>query len=231
VKSSIKELGMETIPLREAALRLAKIRQPGTTKIDDGQLLSLLRAGDLRAGFEFLGATRRWIPIDRNYWVTVDSAKFRSIRSDGGYTFKVRLRDFAEIYSGLVLNDSSSLKDELPIALAAASQSYEVVIQADEWKEYLSSHDLDNPPFDAPRAKGKGGRPALASWRPLCVIISAYLLEYHKTILQQPNHQTAADEIWRIAARKIDAVSLPARDTIEDVIGEIYRKTQDILKK
>jgi hypothetical protein len=83
---------METITLREVALRLAKIKSPATSKIDDGRLLSLLRSGDLKAGFEFPGATKRWVSIECNYWVTVDSQKFRSIRSDEDYTYKVRLR-------------------------------------------------------------------------------------------------------------------------------------------
>ena len=223
---------METITLREAALRLAKIKQPGTKKIDDGQLLSLLRAGDLRAGFEFLGATRRWIPIDQNYWVTVDSAEFRSIRSDGGYTFKVRLRDFAKAYLQLIPDDPSSLKREFQIALAAAATKYEVVVQAKEWKKYLSDHDLKEPAFDTPPSKGKGGRNPLVAWNRLSVIIPAYLLAHHSQREQSPNHEEAAAQIYRIAIDSgIDAASVPKPGSLKDVISEIYKEKQDILKK
>lgn len=225
---------METITLREVALRLAKIKQPTTRRIDDGQLLSLLRSGDLKAGFEFPGATKRWVPIERDYWLAVDSAKFRSIRSDEDYTFKVRLREFAEGYSQLVFDDSpsESLKDEFRVALAAASRSYEVVLQAEEWKKYLGNHNLNEPPFDAPPSKGKGGRTPLAAWRRLSVIIPAYLLAHHEKTHQPPNHAEAARQIREIAINKerIDAKSVPAQDTIEDVIGDIYRRTESILK-
>lgn len=225
---------METITLREVALRLAKIKQPTTRKIDSGQLLSLLKSGDLKAGFEFPGVTKRWVAIEPNYWLTIDSDKFRSIRSDGGYTFKVGLRDFADTYLRLVLNDSSneSLKAEFRVVLGQASRKYEVVVQAEEWKKYLDNHGLNEPPFDTP-PKGKGGRNPKAAWRQLSVTIPAYLLAHHDKTHEPPNHETAAGEIHQItmSTYTIDANSLPAPGTIKDVIGEIYQRKIYILKK
>lgn len=223
---------METIALREVALRLAKIKQPATKKIDDGQLLSLLRSDDLRAGFEFPGATKRWVPIERDYWLTVDSAKFRSIRSDEDYTFKVRLSEFAESYSRLVLDNSpsKSLKDEFRVALAAASRSYEVVVQSEEWKKYLVSHNLKEPPFDLPKPKGKGGRNPLAAWNHLAVIIPAYLLAHHSKTQQPPNYEVAADQIYDIALKKgIDPATVPQPGALKDVISNVYKEKESIL--
>jgi hypothetical protein len=227
-----KEMVMETITLREVALRLAKIKSPATSKIDDGQLLSLLRSGDLKAGFEFPGATKRWVPIEGNYWVTVDSQKLRSIRSDEDYTYKVRLSDFAQGYSRLVLSDSSheTLKDEFPVALAAAPRRYEVVVQSEEWKKYLVSHDLKEPPFDLPKPKGKGGRNPLAGWNHLAVIIPAYLLAHHSKTRQPPNYEVAADQIYDIALKKgIDPATVPQPGALKDVISNVYKEKESIL--
>jgi hypothetical protein len=65
------------------------------------------------------------------------------------------------------------------------------------------------------------------------VIIPAYLLAHHSKNEQPPSYKFAADEIYEIANIKegIDAASLPKPDRLKDVISEVYRAKQDILKK
>src|SRR5262249_7908 len=86
------------ITLRELALRLEKIRCPKSKAIADGRLLSLLKAGELKAGFHFPARTVRWIPIEPDYWRTVSSNRFRSIRREGGRAFTLSIGPFANTY-------------------------------------------------------------------------------------------------------------------------------------
>jgi hypothetical protein len=231
---------METITLRDVALRLAKLKQPTTKAIADTQLLSLLKSGELRAGFDFPGCTKRWVSIPSDYGLKIDSRRFRSIRKDEGATFKVSIRDFADKYSQLVFDDveeqnvptsssNLSLKDEFRIALAAASRKYEVVVRTSECEEY----EKRQPAVIEPVVKGKGGRHPLTAWHELSVIIPAYLLAHHDERHQPPVYKDAGDEIYRIAREKdrIDANSLPKPDTLKDVISQIYRRKEDILKQ
>jgi hypothetical protein len=224
---------MGTISLREVALRLARIKEPTTKRIDHGWLLSLLREGDLRAGFEYPGFVRRWIPIQPTYWLNIDSGKFRSIRSDGEYTFKVRPRDFAEDYLNLVPSTpSESLKEEFRVFLEGVSRKFEVVIQDEEWKRFLVAHKMQEPTFDTPKVKGRGGRYPMAAWDKLAVIIPAYLLAHHSEKNQPPNYRTAAEQIYEmIVTSGIDKASVPKPDRLKDVISEVYRKKESILQR
>jgi hypothetical protein len=231
---------METITLRDVAIRLGKIKQPTTKAIADTQLLSLLKSGELKAGFDFPGRTKHWISIQPDYWLKIDSSKFRSIRRNEGATFKVSIRDFADEYSQLIFAESEiqnratasnvSLKDEFRIGLQAAARKYEVVVQAGEWEDYLKRHQLREPVLIA--QKGKGGRNPKAAWRELAEIIPAYLLACQAERLQPPRYETAADEIFKIAIDKgIDANSLPQPSTLKDVISRIFEMKTDVLKK
>jgi hypothetical protein len=232
---------METITLRDVALKLAKIEEPTTRAIADTQLLSLLKSGELKAGFEFPGRTKHWVAIHPDYWLQIDSRRFRSIRKNQGATFKVSVRDFADEYLKLIFANfeienglkasNESLKDELRITLRAATQKYEVVMQARQWEDYRRRHNLPDPSFFVPAAKGKGGRHPLAAWRKLSVIIPAYLLAHHAERHQPPAHDTAAEEILQIAKGKgFDANSLPQPDTLSDVISQIYKMQNEVLR-
>jgi hypothetical protein len=69
-----------TLSLREVARRLAEAQSLRRARIDDGALLALLKAGRLKAGFEFPGLVTRWIPIPETYWLSIGSDKFSSVR-------------------------------------------------------------------------------------------------------------------------------------------------------
>jgi hypothetical protein len=227
---------METITLREVALRLAKIERPGTAGIADGQLLSLLKSGELQAGFDFPGYSRRWVPIPMDYWLKIDSRQFRSIRRDEKCTFKVRLSDVVDSFLELVFDSTrpslstASLQDEFRSALTAASRRYEVVVQASKWKKYLERHQLAEPALRSPPMKGRGGRNPLPAWNRLAVIIPAYLLAYHDKQRDKPKYEEAAHEIYNIAKDK-EVPAIPAADTLKDVISEIYRIKENIFKQ
>jgi hypothetical protein len=226
---------METITLRELALRLEKIERPKSKAIADGKLLGLLKAGELKAGFHFRGRTVRWVPIEPDYWRTVSSSRFRSIRREGGRVYKVNISPFANTYIESLTeikeqkNKDSQIEllDEFKATLSAASRKYEVVVNVEEWERYLRTHSLAEPSG----AIGRGGRHPLAAWRKLVPIIPAYLLAYQEKYHQPVNYEQAGKQIHTYAKNKgrIDAASLPSPDTIKDVISEIYALKTTIL--
>jgi hypothetical protein len=131
------------ISLREVARRLPKVlKLPNKTAAS--RLLSLLKSGDLEAGFQFPGKATRWIPISTNYWARIGTDKIRSlVRKSGDKkkpgTYKVRVSEFAdqlvqavaqELRQGLADGETKASVDlmleEFRGALSAASERYEV---------------------------------------------------------------------------------------------------------
>jgi len=65
----------ETITLREAARQLARKENPKGKAIQSSNLLSVLRSGELKAGFYFWDGTT-WIEIPDAHWGKINSTKF-----------------------------------------------------------------------------------------------------------------------------------------------------------
>src|SRR5437588_7771533 len=68
----------ETMTLRDAARRLARLKNPKAKGIASSEWLSLLRSGELKAGFYILNGTA-WIEIPVAHWERTGSNKFRSL--------------------------------------------------------------------------------------------------------------------------------------------------------
>jgi hypothetical protein len=224
----------QTIPLREVALRLARLPKSGTGRIADGKLLGLLQAGDLKAGFHFPRKLASWIPISRTYWARVSSDKFRSIRRSEKYklsgTFKVRLSDVADEYvevTRLEIDQRGSTDNiwhEIKETLAAASRRFEVLIREQDWDDYLKKHDLEEP---IRVGKSKGGRNPKEGWRELCVLMGAYIAKHHRTTKEAPKIEEASRHIHKIAEDE-NIAGLPAWSTIKGVLTKIYSKADNI---
>jgi hypothetical protein len=232
----------QLMSLRDVALGLAKVRGSRQPKIADGKLLTLLRAGELNAGFEFPGLVTRWIQIPATYWMSVGSDKFRAIRHKSGNkkmtgAFKVRLGQFANEYLEAVRQHPgkdgeregkgasiAQITDELKAALSLASQRFEVVIRERDWLDYLQRHNLEEP---MPQKKAKAGRSEMPGWRKLSVIIGAYLIKHQTTTKETIKIEEAAKEIHEIAKNE-NTPGLPHWTTIKDVLSQI-RSTADTL--
>jgi hypothetical protein len=225
-----------TIPLRDVALRLARLPKSGTGKIADGKLLGLLQAGDLQAGFYFPGELASWIPISPIYWAGVSTDKFRSIRLSKKNslpgTFKVRLSDVADEYVRVMskrpeINQRGSPETiwrEIKATLAAASRRFEVLIREQDWEDYLNKHNLEEP---FPVGKRKGGRPQKQGWRELCVLVGAYLIKHRTMTKEDPKIEESARQIHKIA--KDEGIpGLPAWPTIKAALSDIYSKADNI---
>ncbi len=225
-----------TIPLRDAALRLARLPKSGTGKIADGKLLGLLQAGDLQAGFHFPGEFASWIPISRTYWAGVSSDKFRSIRRSekdkSSGTFKVRLSDVADEYVKVMSQRSEidqrgtadNIWHEIKATLAVASHRFEVLIREQDWDDYLKKHNLEEPILVG---KSKGGRRQKEGWRQLCVLVGAYLIKHHRTTKEGLKIEEAAKQIHKMG-KDLDIPGLPAWSTIKAALSDIYSKADNI---
>jgi hypothetical protein len=161
------------ISLREVARRLPKILKL-QNKTATSRLLSLLKSGDLEAGFRFPGRTERWIPISTRYWAGVGTDKIRCLLYERGNrrkpgTYKVRISNFADELVGAMRQELHqdradnqnymlvhAILDEFQGALAAASDRYEVVVTEHAWNNYLQRHNLEEP---TPYIKSRGDDP------------------------------------------------------------------------
>ena len=91
------------VSLRDVAIRLGQLRGLINEKPDETKLLSLLVSGELKASFYFPGLVWRWIEVPKEFWMSIGTERFRSIRIRRGNkkktgTFKVQIGEFADEY-------------------------------------------------------------------------------------------------------------------------------------
>jgi hypothetical protein len=228
------------ISLREVARRLPKVLKL-QNKTATSRLLSLLKSGDLEAGFRFPGRTERWIPISTKYWAGVGTDKMRCLlyepsdkRKPG--TYKVRISNFAdelaqamrqELHQDRAKNLDElyqTILDEFRRTLSAASTRYEVVVTERAWNNYLLRHNLEEP---TPSFKNKAGRPESPSWRALSIIIGSYLIKHQEITKEALKIEEAARAIHEIAKGE-GVAGLPAWPTIKDVLSAIRAKAEKL---
>ena len=179
----------QTISLRDIGRRLAPLQQ-SRDKVASDELLSLLKSGEIAAGFRFPGSAILWVKIPTHYWAQVTSAEFRQIRhsrnrkNSGVYT--VSPGDFAEDIVTQVNEQlekkKSEASEEWKAVLKATTRSYEVEITEREWADYLVRHNLTEP---GPEIKSKSGRNQKKGWRDLSIIISAYIIKHYETMKEE----------------------------------------------
>jgi hypothetical protein len=227
------------LSLREVAKRLAQIRRLPKGKIAVPQLLGLLKAGELKAGYEFPGTRVLWIPIPMSYWTAVSREKFGSLRHVAGDkkrtgTYKVRISDFVDEYvraisqriEGATSGSITALLDEMKKALSASQEAYEVAITAEEWTTYLKRHQILEP---VAQQRSPAGRRELPSWSHLVPLIAAYMMTLDKRPHESHDHDSIAEMILQLA-NKAGRISerLPAKDTLADVISKIFAKAREL---
>ena len=213
-----------TISLHDAGQRLAELHG-SREQIACGKLLSLLKTGQVKAGFQFpAGQTVLWITIPAYYWATVSSDKFKIIRysksSSKSGALTVRLGQFPEEVLAQV-NEASRQKEASSnmwkLVLAASSQRYEAVILEADWIAY---EEQNRPSVSPPKKESKVGRPE-KNWKDICVIIGAYIIKHHQVSPEDKiKVELASEKIHKIAedGRILD---LPTAPTIREVLSRI----------
>jgi hypothetical protein len=222
---------MSVISFREVARRLGELRKPRRI-IDPDKLLSLLKSGELNAGFEFPGQNiAPWIPIPQNYWLTVHMHKFHSLNFDSydskSGTFTVRISEFSEELTKSLtesIKDASKIAAELSYALANSNRPYEVVVTDKEWASYLERNDLRYPILESKKAAGRHEK---ASWAHLSVIIGAYIVKHFRETKEPLRASKVASIIHQLAEDE-EISDLPSTPTIEDHISNILKKANSL---
>src|ERR1700686_2108942 len=97
--------------LRQVAWQLAQVMRLPWGQAAVPQLLGLLKAGELKAGFEFPGTKVYWIPISMSYWTGISSHRFGTVWYAEGDDYKkgifvVRINEFADEYVEIVARQS-----------------------------------------------------------------------------------------------------------------------------
>jgi hypothetical protein len=225
----------QTMPLRDAAQSLARAKNPKAKGIQSSKLLSLLKSGELKAGFYILGGSI-WIEIPLAYWETIGVDKFRIGRSRDdpkSGTYKLSLSRFAPevakvICKQLDANEKSSARHEssktelLTAVVDSATKSYEVTVKTKDFQEYLNSHGPEEPITAA-----KGGRHRKEGWREICSYMAAYMTAHQRDLPEvRMKIKETSEEIFRLA--KADEVKdPPSAGTIKEEIS----KAMSLLQK
>ena len=221
-----------SISLRDAGLRLAQSLN-SNEKVASGKLLSLLKAGQINAGFQFPGTTVWWIKIPTQYWASVSTDKFRVIRfseTRSSGAFKVPLGDFAnEIVAQISQQregEHAPTSEEWKAVLKATTRKYEVEIIEREWAAFLARNAEYSMQIPS-KQKSNSGRHQKEGWRDLSVIIGAYIMKHCETTKELIKIEEASIKIYDIA--KSDEIrDLPAPSTIKDVISKISARAATI---
>ncbi len=219
-----------TLTLRDAARRLARLRNPKAKGIASSELLSLLRSGELKAGFYILNGTA-WIEIPLAHWERTGSNKLRSIgrnRNDpksGAY--RVRADKFPDQVATFVCkqiksNEQTSERnkakpnlDAVTTVLDAAAKSYEVTVKTKDFLDYLRRHGIEERTIT-----GKAGRDPKEGWRQVCSYMAAYMAAHHR------DHPTNAMKIEESARAIFDLANadgvhdLPSWATIKEEVSK-----------
>ena len=219
------------LTLREVALLLGKIVHLPNHKPDVHRLLALLKAEELKAGFEYPGIKVYWIRIPKSYWAAVSSRKFRVLwyktddRRTG--TYQVRIADFAGEFVQVVSQETTgtdAVLAEMKQALLAARQRYEVVITNEEWTKYLERNQI---PASALQKRSYAGRPPKDLWRQLAPIIAAHMMTFDKELLDSRDYSAIATSVYTLASKE-GINGLPDVDRIKDVISKAFAQAEKL---
>ena len=209
----------ETMILRDAAQRLARTRNPKTNRIQSSKLLSVLRSGDLKAGFYILGGTV-WIEIPETYWLGINSSKFRRIaRTDDpkSGTYPIRATEFPDQVASIIWSKIGS-NEQIAAVIKATARPYEVTIKTKDFLDYLQS-----PQREGHITTTSVGRKRKEGWRDICSYMGAYMIAHYREGLKAGE---SAEQIVDLA--KADGVEdLPSADTLKEQVSKMI----DLLKK
>jgi hypothetical protein len=198
----------QTMTLRDAAQSLARAKNPKAKGIQSSKLLSLLKSGELKAGFYILGGSM-WIEIPLAHWETIGVDKLRIGRSRDdpkSGTYKLSLSKFSPEVAKVICkqldgnerssdHDASSKIELLTAVVDSATKSYEVTVKTEDFKEYLHIHGLEEPITTA-----KGGRHQKEGWRDVSSYMAAYMAAHQRD--RPEDHfaaENSAEEIFQLA--------------------------------
>jgi hypothetical protein len=229
------------LALRSVALHLGTILKVPKRKPAVSELLRLLKAGELTAGFEFPGTKVYWIPISTSYWTSVSTDKFRTLRYRHNDklktgTYKVRISDCVEDYIQVVSTDIRAITTgsteaallELKKALSAAQDRYEVAITNEEWTKYLAAKGLPTSP--APQ-RSSAGRPPKTSWNLLAPIIAGYMISLERSARDKADHGHIAEQVLQYAKDSGITKGVPAVNTLKDTISRALSLAEEYLNR
>ena len=221
----------ETMTLREIARRLALIKNPKATGIDVNGLHSLLRSGELRAGFYILEGTV-WIDIPISHWEATASNKIRQKITRNGESspgsYKLRPGQFPDQIASVICEQASpdtGSSEQRPIKLdlalltsivTAVSRQYEVTVKDTVYADYLNRHEITEK-----TRKSTGGRYPVEGWRDLCSYMTAYMMAVDRAFPGQHSNVEATSKRILELAKAHGVENLPKWDTLKAEVSKV----------
>ncbi|MBR1067837.1 hypothetical protein [Bradyrhizobium liaoningense] len=221
----------EVVTLREAAIQLGMRVPPKKKreKIADAELLKLLRAEKVHAGFHAPGVGPVWVPIPSKYWLKISGATFRKIRVGQSNRlkgeYKVRLRPFATEYAAARRGTDKqppSAEHLFCDLLEHESDFFEVMLPISEWEDYKRSlPEMLTDFVQDDGSGGKSGRNKLESWKDVNALLAAYLLKREIRSSEDESCESIARNVLDIARRIPGKLRLPAIATFEKEVSRV----------
>src|SRR5262249_13634451 len=156
---------------------------PKGRTIQSSKLLSVLRSGELKAGFYFWDGTT-WIEIPDAHWGKINSTKFgigRKRRDPKSGTYRVRPNKFPTQVANALCGSEQPLerqgipsRERLVAVIQETTKWYEVTIKTKDFSEYLQRRFPEEN-----NATSNVGAPRKA-WREVCSYMAAYFAAHQR---------------------------------------------------
>lgn len=148
---------------------------------DYREVLKLLKANQIHAGFHVPGSPNIWVPVRQPYWLRLASNRFATKLESGSRVHRVKLSDFREEYVQACLDAQAASQSIGPERVRTIFNDlsreeghfFDVVISKTSWGRFTETNEIG----EAPRGQSSpgNGRRELASWRLLMPYFAAFM--------------------------------------------------------
>lgn len=169
----------EVVDLQTATRAL--VAKWGLRPSDYRELLQILKADKIHAGFHVPGSPSIWVPIHQPYWLRLASNRFATKSESGSRVHRVKLSAFREEYIQACLDaqaTSQSISHERVRTIfndlsREEGQFFDVVISKTSWSRFAEANQIGEAPSG--QSSPGSGRRELASWKLLMPYFAAFM--------------------------------------------------------
>jgi hypothetical protein len=232
------------LTLNEVAVRLGRVKQPGTKgKMAVSPLLSLLRNGTLQATALYPSQFIPRLKVPTEYWDSIDNAHFKQIINVPGKrarrgTYLIPVDSLFDNYLGAVIGAAGSsafvgersekLQADIRKVVERFGEKREVLISEDAWTQLLSEKNWAEPEVDTEeKGSPKRGRPE-KPWMDLVPYIVAAMVPNDVNL--NVKSREMADAILE-AATKDKIPNLPKPTYLFEKINAAYATIKKLRQK
>jgi hypothetical protein len=147
---------------------------------DYREVLKLLKANQIHAGFHVPGSPNIWVPVRQPYWLRLASNRFATKSESGSRVHRVKLSAFREEYIQACL-DAQAAKSISPERVRTIFNDlsreeghfFDVVISKTSWSHFTETNQIGEAPSG--QSSPGSGRRELGSWKLLMPYFAAFM--------------------------------------------------------